>query len=419
MVTNVFILVGGLLLYAGYGAVGVCYLIGTTLFAYWLGRLIPKHRYLMWLGIAVQIIALLIVRAQPVLHWGIAAPLGISYFSLQIIAYLVDVARGKYEPEKNLVYFGLYVTYLPHIFLGPIEPYAKMREAIAQRRVSWDGISCGAARVMWGLFKKLVIAARTGVIVSAIASDPSQYQGAYALAAMLLYSIQLYTDFSGGIDIALGVSQMMGIRLSENFDAPYFSESIQEFWRRWHITLGAWLREYVYIPLGGNRKGKLRKAVNTLVTFLVSGLWHGASYLLWGALQGVFVSLGSKLKTRCKAVNRIVTFAIVSFLWSFFIWQDTVTSLRMALSVFTRFNYPSALAAIAAMGLTVGDWIVLLVSVVMLWIYDWKQDAIRSRVSVSAPAARTALICSLGLLVVLFGMYGIGFEASDFIYSRF
>lgn len=419
MATNIFIFIGGLLLYALYGTAGVCYLIGTTLFAYWLGRLIPKHRFWMWLGIAVQILALLIVRAQPVLRWGIAAPLGISYFTLQIIAYFADIARGKYKPEKNLVYFGLYVTYLPHIFLGPIEPYAKMREAIARRRVSWDGISCGAVRVLWGLFKKLVIAARAGVIVSAISADPAQYQGVYALAAMLLYSIQLYTDFSGGIDIALGVSQMMGIRLSENFDAPYFSESIQEFWRRWHITLGAWLREYVYIPLGGNRKGKLRKVVNTLVTFLVSGLWHGTSYLLWGVLHGAFVSLGSRLQTRCKTVNRIGTFLVVSFLWSFFIWQDTATSLRMMLSVFTHFYAPSAFAAIAAMGLTVGDWAVLLVSAAMLWIYDWKRDAIRSCVSSSAPAARTALICGLGLLVALFGMYGIGFEAADFIYSRF
>ena len=184
-----------------------------------------------------------------------------------------------------------------------------------------------------------MIASRLGVIVSAVSADPDRYDGAFALAAMLLYAVQLYADFSGGIDIVLGVSRMLGIRMSENFDAPYFSQSVSEFWRRWHMTLGTWLREYVYIPLGGSRRGRLRKFRNTMAVFLVSGIWHGGGYLLWGLIHGILVFLGDSFKTKSKLLNRALSFLLVSLLWSFFIWPDTADALRMAGSVFTVFNY--------------------------------------------------------------------------------
>ena len=212
---------------------------------------------------------------------------------------------------------------------------------------------------------------------------------------------------------------MLGIRMSENFDAPYFSQSIQEFWRRWHITLGSWLREYVYFPLGGSRKGKLRKYFNTIVTFLVSGLWHGGGYLLWGLMHGIFVSFGEKLKTKSKTVNRVVTFMLVSFLWSFFIWPEPATVLRMAGSVFTVFNYNVLFAGIGAMGLTMGDWIVLGGACLLLWLYDWKSRSLKARFCAFPPAAKLGTICLLALAVLTFGMYGFGFTASEFIYSRF
>ena len=165
----------------------------------------------------VVMVALLVLKLQPLTGMEFMAPLGISYFTLQIISYHVDVYRGKYEPERNLLRYGLLVTYLPHIFLGPIERYDKMVQALfEQRHIDWDGVSSGGARLLWGLFKKLVIAARAGVIVSAVSGDPEQFRGAYALAAMLLYAVQLYADFSGGIDLVLGVSRMLGIRLSVN-----------------------------------------------------------------------------------------------------------------------------------------------------------------------------------------------------------
>ena len=416
---NLLILLAGLVIYSGYGIWGLVWLLAATGISYLLGLLIPKYKWLMYLGVAAQGIILVLLKLQPVTGMELLAPMGVSYFSLQIISYLVDVYRGKIQPEKNILRYSLYITYYPHLTMGPIESYPSMQQALAQRKFSWDGISLGAARASWGLFKQLVIAARAGVIVSAIAADPAAYQGGYALLAMVLYSLQLYADFSGGMDIVLGVSQMLGLRLSENFDRPYFSESVQEFWRRWHITLGAWLKNYVYIPLGGNRKGALRKGINFIITFLVSGLWHGIHYLLWGLLNGIFVLVGERLKTPVKILNRIGTFLVISFLWCFFVWPDTLTAARSALSVFTQFNYGDVAANIGALGLTLTDWIVMLSAGGIVWLYDWKHLAGQKGVAKAQPAARLALLGLLGLGVLLFGMYGIGFEASGFIYGGF
>lgn len=419
MMINILLFIVGLAVYAGYG-ISVLYLLAVTLLSYLAGVLIPKHRFIMWISVVLQAFLLLLLRVRHLLPLpAIAAPIGISYFTLQIIAYHVDLYRGNYAPEKNILNFALFVTWLPHMFIGPIESYPRMRAALEERHFSGDHLLKGAVRCLWGLFQKLVIAARLGVIVNTISADPEQFNGAYALTAMLFYAIQLYADFSGGIDIVLGISRMLGLRMSENFDAPYFSESVSEFWRRWHITLGDWLREYVYIPLGGSRRGKLRKFFNTMVTFLISGIWHGGGYLLWGLLHGILVFFGDNLKTKNRVLNRSVTFLLVSFLWAFFIWPDTAVVLRMMASVFTVFNYHTLAAGISGMGLAVGDWIVLGAACLLLFLYDWKRNCLRVRFCAFSPAAKVGVICLLALIVLTFGRYGIGFSASEFIYSRF
>lgn len=413
------ILFVGLAVYAGYGT-SILYLSAVTLLSYLTGRLMSRHRWFMWVSVPLLALPLLFLRLQ---HWlpgrDFLAPLGISYFTLQVISYHVDLYRGRYEPEKNLLRYGLFVTYLPHVFLGPIESFPRMRAALEARRISGEDFLKGAFRALWGCFKKLVIAARLGVIVSAISAEPERFDGAYALAAMLLYAVQLYADFSGGIDVVLGISRMLGLRMSENFDVPYFSQSVREFWRRWHMTLGSWLREYVYVPLGGSRKGKLRKYLNTVVTFLVSGLWHGTGFLLWGLAHGMLVSVGEKFQAKSKTVNRVVTFLLVSFLWSFFIWPDTATVLRMAGSVFTVFNYDVLLAGIGGMGLTAGDWAVLGGACLLLWFCDWKNGVLRVRFCALPTAAKVGAACLLAMAILVFGRYGFGFTASEFIYSRF
>lgn len=416
---NCLILLAGLAVYAGYGIPGLALLLAVTAASYLAGLLIPRHKWIMWVSVALSAAFLVSVKLQPVTGWELLAPMGASYFMLRVISYNADIYRGKYAPEQSFLRYSLYITYLPNIFLGPIEGYDRFSSGWAERRITWEGISRGAARILWGGFKKLAIATRAGVIVGAISADPEAYRGAYALLAMLLYSIQLYTDFSGGIDMVLGVSRMLGFCQSENFNAPYFSQSFQEFWRRWHMTLGGWLREYVYIPLGGNRKGKFRKFLNSIITFLVSGLWHGVHYLLWGLINGIFVSFGEKLKTKWKLLNQTVTFLLVTLLWSFFVWPDTMTAVTMVASVFTTFNYSALAADLLALGLNLGEWIVLLASTLVLWLYDWKQEAIRERYHSLGPAGRVAVCCALGLVILIFGMYGIGFNAEEFIYSNF
>ncbi|MCD8362131.1 MAG: hypothetical protein LUC98_04070 [Lachnospiraceae bacterium] len=413
------ILLVGLIIYAGYGLAGLVWLLAAALLIWLAGLALPRYRWLFWPLIVISAAPLILMRLQPVTGFGLLAPLGVSYFTLQMTSYLADVRKEKYPPEKNFLTFALYLTYFPHLVQGPIESFDHMKTALAERKFSWDGVSAGAIRMVWGAFKMLVISARASVVVSTISASPEEYRGAYALFAMILYSIRLYADFSGCMDIVLGVSQVLGLRLSENFDAPYYSQTVAEFWRRWHITLGAWLRNYIYIPLGGNRKGKLRKVINLLVTFLVSGFWHGFHYILWGLFNGIFVALGNGLRTKFKAFNRVLTFLIISVLWSFFIWPDTFTALGSIASLFTTFNYGALAANILALGLGVSDWIVFVGATVLLWVYDGNKERFRNVFTGSAPAARLAVVGALGLLALVFGMYGIGFEAEQFIYSSF
>lgn len=420
MIGNVFIFLAGLVCCAGYGMEGLAVLVAALVLSYGAGLLIPRFPWVMWVSVALQALLLTAIKLQPVTGMELISVVGISYFSLKMISYHVDIYRGKYPPERNFLRYGLYVSYLPQLFLGPIERYDQFcASAYENRRLDWDGISLGGARALWGLFKKLVIAARVGVTVSAISAAPETYNGAYALAAMVLYYLQLYADFSGGIDMVIGVSRMLGIGVSENFRTPYLAESVREFWQRWHMTLGSWLRDYVYIPLGGNRKGQLRKVLHTLVTFSVSGLWHGVHYLLWGLLNGILVILGDVCKTGSKLLNRAGTFLAVSFLWAFFVWPDTVTALNMILSVFTTFNYGEFWGQILNLGLGMGEWIVLAVATAALWVCDLRMERAEAHFRKLAPAGRVGALCLLVLIILVFGMYGIGFDAEAFIYSRF
>lgn len=331
---------------------------------------------------------------------------------------MVDVYKGKYEYEHNLIDYALYIMYIPHLFLGPITRYDEIKKQIeTKRKITLDNVYSGSLRIVWGLCKKLIIAGRISILVSIVAGNTNIYNGCYALLAMLLYSIQLYSDFSGGIDIVLGISKILGFNLIENFDSPYFAETIKEFWRKWHISLSTWLRDYVYIPLGGNRKGKIKQAINVLITFFVSGLWHGVNYTVWGVIHGLLVLLGDKYKTRFKTINRIINYVLVSFLWSFFIWRDTNTALKMMLSVFTNFNIGEVYTNFLSLGLAVSDWIVLVIATIMLFVFEENKKKIKIK-NISSEK-KLILICMLVLIVLVFGIYGIGFNVSEFIYSKF
>ena len=255
----------------------------------------------------------------------IALPIGISFFTFQAISYIVDVYKGDTEASFKLVNVALYISFFPQLIAGPIVKYRDINRQIEQRNISWLGVSAGFKRFVYGLGKKVLIANVLGLCADTIYSyDLNELDLVTAWIGALAYTFQIYYDFSGYSDMAIGLGKMFGFDILENFNYPYISKSITEFWRRWHISLGSWFREYVYIPLGGNRKGKIRTYINLITVFFLTGLWHGAafSYIFWGLYHGFFSvieRLGlKKLLDKSKIISTAYCFLIVNFGWVFF-----------------------------------------------------------------------------------------------------
>jgi D-alanyl-lipoteichoic acid acyltransferase DltB (MBOAT superfamily) len=263
-------------------------------------------------------------------------PVGISFYTFQTLGYLIDVYRGKIEPERHLGILTLSVLFFPRLVAGPIERAGHLLPQFhAKHDPSASGISDGLQRVLWGMFKKVVVADRLAVYVGAVYDSPVEHRGLPVILATMFFAVQIYCDFSGYTDIALGVAKVMGYDLTENFRQPYCSSSIAEFWRRWHISLSSWFRDYLYIPLGGSRVPRWRWYANLMIVFLLSGLWHGANltFVLWGGLHGLYYLFeAGTQKARDKvlriahldrpavrtAIGTLVTLALVCFAWLFF-----------------------------------------------------------------------------------------------------
>jgi D-alanyl-lipoteichoic acid acyltransferase DltB (MBOAT superfamily) len=267
----------------------------------------------------------------------LAVPVGISFLVFQVVSYSIDVYRGNKTAERHLGLFALYVAFFPKLLAGPIE---RAKHFLSQLHEShqWDwALATNGFKLMaWGLFKKVVVADRLAVFVDAIFNNPAQYEGPSLALAVFLYSFQIYCDFSGYTDIAIGISQVLGLRLMDNFDRPYTAHSVAEFWRRWHISLSTWLRDYLYIPLGGNRARGARLYRNLMVVFLICGLWHGANWTFveWGLIHGFYLVFGlftRKIRSRIvhsvgldripllhKGIQVALTFILVSLAWIFF-----------------------------------------------------------------------------------------------------
>ena len=416
------LLVISILVYSSLGLKSLAYIFISAITTYIAGLLFQRDKckkLILVITLIINIGILIFIKSE--LIKNIIVPLGISYYTFQVVSYLIDVYRNKYKPEKNIAKYFLYTMYFPYLFIGPINRYDDISKTLFATDKKFNSKSAyyGVLRIGWGFFKKLIISNRLNVLITTISQSPSEYNGAFAFFAMLLYSIQLYADFSGGIDIVLGFSKVLQIDLKENFNVPYISQNIQEFWRRWHISLSSWFRDYVYIPLGGNRCSKLRNYFNTIVVFLLSGLWHGVNYILWGLFHGIFLIAGKFIKFKNKYINIVITFLIVSFLWAFFIWPSSLEALQMIGSVFTTFNYTDLFNNILSLGLNLANYIVLIIAVILLIFYDLKRTFIVSKVK-SLPLELKILILAFLIWVVLvFGMYGIGFNASDFIYNKF
>ncbi|HRH66731.1 MAG TPA: MBOAT family O-acyltransferase [Bacteroidia bacterium] len=263
----------------------------------------------------------------------IMLPVGLSFHTFQAMSYTIEIYRGRQKAERHLGIYALYVMFYPQLVAGPIErPQNLIHQFREHYTFDYDRVSSGLRRMLWGLFKKMVIADRLSVYVDAVYQNPEHFSGWPLIWATLLFSIQIYCDFSGYCDIALGSARVMGFKLMENFNYPYFSASFREFWTRWHISLSGWFRDYVYIPLGGNRNGTSSFILNILIAFSLSGLWHGASwnFVIWGALHGLYVILERvfhREKSGHHPYRIVLTFLVVTFTWIFFratTWSDAV-----------------------------------------------------------------------------------------------
>ncbi len=267
----------------------------------------------------------------------ILLPVGISFYTFQTLSYTIDVYKGEIKPEKHLGIFAVYVSFFPQLVAGPIERAKNLLPQFREKFVlNYNDIRYGLTLMLWGFFKKMVIADRLAPLVAPVYSNPEHYDGINSLIATYFFAFQIYCDFSGYSDIAIGASLIMGFRLMQNFRRPYFAASVQEFWSRWHISLSTWFRDYVYIPLGGNRVSNAKWYFNIMLVFVVSGLWHGAYYtfIIWGFLHGFYILFGrvtlnfrqkisaliglDKFPKLIKFFNITITFHLVLFAWIFF-----------------------------------------------------------------------------------------------------
>ena len=274
---------------------------------------------------------------------NIALPIGISFFTFQAMSYVIDLYRGQIKVQKNLLYLALYVSFFPQLIAGPIVKYRDIEVQIEDRRATAAGISSGFRRFIYGLGKKVLF---SNLIAQAADNlyglEVSSLTGGMAWLCALTYTLQIYYDFSGYSDMAIGLGRMFGFEFLENFNYPYISSSIRDFWRRWHISLGTWFQEYLYIPLGGNRRGKFRTYLNLLIVFFATGMWHGASwnFIGWGMYHGFFlvverIGFGKVLK-RSRVLSHVYTMTVVMIGWVFFRVED----MRQGVSIVARMLMP-------------------------------------------------------------------------------
>lgn len=277
--------------------------------------------------------------------FNLILPVGISFYTFQTMSYTFDVYRGTMKAERHLGYFALFVVFFPQLVAGPIErPADLIPQLRAERHPSADDFADGARSLIFGYAQKVLIADFVAQFVNAAYEDVYSSGGLALIIATILFAVQIYCDFSGYSMIATGCAKMMGIKLSKNFDRPYLATSVRDFWKRWHISLTKWFTDYLYIPLGGNRKGRIRRFINVLIVFLVSGLWHGANltFVVWGGLHGLFVAIEGLLPKREESkkaaviwLKRAGTFAIVCFIWIFFRAATLAEAGEVIRSIFT------------------------------------------------------------------------------------
>ena len=383
-------------------------------------------------------------------------PMGISFYTFQTVGYVVDVYRGKHPAQRSFWRLALFVSFFPQLVQGPISRYGQLSQTLYEpHRFEGKTFSFGLMRILWGYFKKVVLADRILAGVNTLVRDPS-YTGAYVFVAMLFYAFELYCDFTGGIDITIGIGEAMGIRLPENFRLPYFSKNIKDYWKRWHITMGSWFTDYVFYPLSasrpmlrlsrwsrehlGQRVGKrVPVYLCSLAVWLATGIWHGAAwnFVAWGLANFAVIMISQELeplyerfhrrfavrgKAPYEAFQVVRTFLLMSLIRLFDCYRDVPLTLAMAGSMVTGFDGRIFLdGSLLRIGLSAADYGVLgvgLLVVLAVSLWKRKKDSVREtlyeRPGVFYGAMAMLLVCT-----VIFGAYGVGYDASQFIYNQF
>lgn len=399
-------------------------------------------KYLYFAIDAINFILQPINLSLPNPGFSIILPVGISFYTFQALSYTMDIYRGDTEVEKNFLKYALFVSFFPQLVAGPIERSKNLlRQVNETHKFDYDKMRDGLLIMIWGYFLKLVIADRAAIVVDLIYGNVYGYSASHLLIATVLFAVQIYCDFAGYSLIAMGGAEILGFRLMENFNCPYLSVSIGEFWRRWHISLSTWFRDYLYIPLGGNRKGTFRKYCNILIVMFTSGLWHGAAgtFVIWGVLHGIYQIAGSILKPVRDVVNKVFgfkqealshklvcgvfTFALVDLAWVFF----RANNIEEAFYIISNILSPASILLMGGvdfgeMGISRASFKLLLLSIVVLLIADLlKYNGIRIRKIIIEQELWFRWICYIGavFIILIFGIWGPSYDSGSFIYFQF
>ncbi len=396
-------------------------------------------KYLMFINDTIMNIFLSMGIGYPIPEFNIVLPMGISFYTFQASAYTIDVYRGTIKPLKHYGKFSLFISFFPQLVAGPIERSQNLIPQFFRRNYpNFQRTIMGLKIMLWGYFKKVVIADRAAVAVNTIFNSCENYSGLYYVFAIILFTFQIYCDFSGYSDIAIGSAKIMGFNLMRNFDRPFFSKRIKEFWRNWHISLSTWFTDYVYIPLGGNRVSKLKHYRNLIVTFLLSGLWHGSAwtFVVWGGIHGLYLVIGdATLKFRenikkslhieksifVKLFEIILTFALVSYAFMFFranTMSDAIYITQRLLWNFRNWLEPQYLyEVITNMGLNIYELLIVVSAIIIMLL----SEGIFGRDMHINILKKSAVVEVLfySLIAIFVFTAGVYYNAGEFIYFQF
>lgn len=372
----------------------------------------------------------------------ILLPVGISFFTFQALSYLIDVYRDEIYAEKNFFRYALFVSFFPQLVAGPIERSKNLLKQLSNPpKFDVENIKKGIWIMIYGYFLKVVLADRVAIFVDYVYGNYSVYKGLYLVIATILFAIQLYCDFYGYSTIAVGCAKMLGYQLIDNFNAPFYSRSIAELWRRWHISLNTWFRDYLYIPLGGNRKGKVRQYFNKVLVFFVSGLWHGANwtFVVWGMLNGLYQMIGEALMPlRNKLVKLLrlnrdsfshkfmqtgITFGLFAFSGVFFRasnMQIAIGVIKNAMAIFNPWILVDG--SLFACGLDQKNYTVMLLSIIILFVADYfkyRKITLHKKFMEQEWWFRWIIMSMSVVLILLLGIWGTAYDEVSFIYFQF